>query len=184
VTERTLSWIKETRITFVILILENKVIIIINCKATQFASLNKIIDNWHTQIYIVAGLGLRLSPLWMNVPTIKRLCLDECTHYKEAMFMVFNDISAISWWSVLLVEETGVPCENYKPAGSHWQTLSHNVVSSTSRHERGPSWSWSYGSWIFNYLYNQCLSPLKLWVRTRSFRGVLETTLYDKVWWW
>jgi hypothetical protein len=31
-------------------------------------------------------------------------------------------------------------------------------------------WSWSYGSWIFNYLCNQCLSPLKLWVRTRSWR--------------
>jgi hypothetical protein len=25
---------------------------------------------------------------------------------------------------------------------------------------------WSYGSWIYNYLCNQCLSPLKLWVRT------------------
>ena len=24
----------------------------------------------------------------------------------------------------------------------------------------GPSWSWSYGSWIYNYLCNQCLSPL------------------------
>jgi hypothetical protein len=23
-------------------------------------------------------------------------------------------------------------------------------------------WSWSYGSWIYTYLYNQCLSPLKL----------------------
>ena len=30
----------------------------------------------------------------------------------------------------------------------------------------GPSWLWSYGSWIYNYLCNQCLSPLKLWVRT------------------
>jgi hypothetical protein len=30
----------------------------------------------------------------------------------------------------------------------------------------GPSWSWLYGSWIYNYLCNQCLSPLKLWVRT------------------
>jgi hypothetical protein len=22
---------------------------------------------------------------------------------------------------------------------------------------QGPSWSWSYGSWIYNYLCNQCL---------------------------
>jgi len=25
---------------------------------------------------------------------------------------------------------------------------------------RGPSWSWSFGSWIYNYLYNQFLLPL------------------------
>jgi hypothetical protein len=31
---------------------------------------------------------------------------------------------------------------------------------------QGPSWSWSYGSWIYNYSCNQCLLPLKLWVRT------------------
>jgi hypothetical protein len=31
----------------------------------------------------------------------------------------FNNISVISWWSVLLVEETGVPRENHRPAASH-----------------------------------------------------------------
>ena len=36
----------------------------------------------------------------------------------------FNNISAISWRSVLLVEETGVPAENHRPVASHWQTLS------------------------------------------------------------
>ena len=38
----------------------------------------------------------------------------------------FNNMSVISWRSVLLVEETGVPCENHRPVA---QTLSHNVVS-------------------------------------------------------
>jgi hypothetical protein len=42
----------------------------------------------------------------------------------------FNNISVISWRSVLLVEETGVPKENHRPAVSHSQTLSHNFVSS------------------------------------------------------
>ena len=28
----------------------------------------------------------------------------------------FNNISAISWWSVLLVEKTVVPGENHRPA--------------------------------------------------------------------
>jgi len=42
-----------------------------------------------------------------------------------------NNISVISWRYILLVEETGVPRENHRPVASHWQTLSHNVVSST-----------------------------------------------------
>jgi len=40
----------------------------------------------------------------------------------------FNNISVISWRSVLLMEETGGPGENHRPVASHWQTLSHNVV--------------------------------------------------------
>jgi len=40
----------------------------------------------------------------------------------------FNNISVISWRSVLLVEETGVPRENHQPVASDWQILSHNVV--------------------------------------------------------
>jgi len=31
----------------------------------------------------------------------------------------FNNISVISWRSMLLVEETGVPGENHQPASSH-----------------------------------------------------------------
>ena len=30
----------------------------------------------------------------------------------------------------------------------------------------GPSWPWSYGSWIYNHLCNQCVSPLNMWIRT------------------
>jgi hypothetical protein len=43
-------------------------------------------------------------------------------------------LELISWRSVLLVEETGVPGENHRPVENHRQTLSHNVVSSTPRH--------------------------------------------------
>jgi len=38
--------------------------------------------------------------------------------------------------------------------------------------------------WIYNYLCNQCLSPLKLWVRTPFARGILDETLCDKVCQW
>ena len=43
----------------------------------------------------------------------------------------FNNISVISWRSVLLVEET----RNHWPIASHSQTLSRNIVSSTPRHK-------------------------------------------------
>ena len=33
----------------------------------------------------------------------------------------FNNISAISWRSVVLVGETGVLWENHRPAASHWK---------------------------------------------------------------
>jgi hypothetical protein len=46
------------------------------------------------------------------------------------------------------------------------------------------SWSWLYGSWIYNYMCNQNLSPLTLWVWIPLRRGVLDTTLYDKVCQW
>ena len=46
---------------------------------------------------------------------------------------------------------------------------------------RGPSWPWSYGSWIFNYLCNRCLSPLKLWVRIPLRRDEIDTLLCDTI---
>ena len=48
----------------------------------------------------------------------------------------------------------------------------------------GSLWSWMYGSWIYNYLCNQCLSPYTLLARISLRRGVLDTTLCDKVCQW
>ena len=53
------------------------------------------------------------------------VCLFVCLMVFNA---TFNNISIISWRSVLLVEETGGPRENHRPVASHWQTLPHNVV--------------------------------------------------------
>ena len=64
--------------------------------------------------------------------------------------------------------------------------LSYNVISffMGGREET----SWSYGSWIYIYLWNQCLSPLTLWIRIPLRWGVkknvLDTTLCDKVCQW
>jgi hypothetical protein len=41
----------------------------------------------------------------------------------------FNNISAISWQPVLVVEEAGVPGENHRPWANNWYTLSHAAAS-------------------------------------------------------
>ena len=62
-----------------------------------------------------------------------------CQHIRTWLFwfmvfnVTFNNISVILWQSVLLVGKTGEPGEFHWTAASHWQTLSHNVVSSTPR---------------------------------------------------
>jgi hypothetical protein len=58
----------------------------------------------------------------------------------------FNNIPVISWQSVLLVEETGVPEENHRPVTSHWQfyhimfyrvhLANWNIVESGVKHHR------------------------------------------------
>ena len=47
----------------------------------------------------------------------------------------FNNISVILLWSVLSVEETGVPRENHRSVACHWQIVSHTVVWSTRCYE-------------------------------------------------
>jgi hypothetical protein len=44
---------------------------------------------------------------------------------------------------------------------------------------QGPSWTGSYGSWIYNYLCNQCPSPITLWVRTPF---MARCTQYNIMW--
>ena len=64
--------------------------------------------------------------------------------------VTFNNISVISWRSVLMEEETAVPWENHRPVVSHWQALLRNVVSSTPRHERNSNSR--YWKWLITYV--------------------------------
>ena len=72
---------------------------------------------------------------------LKGTCLRQIPVYKEKFnflhwmnvcLMVFNatfnNISVISWRSVLLLEETRGSGENHRPVSNHWQTLSQIVV--------------------------------------------------------
>jgi hypothetical protein len=93
---------------------------------------------------IAAPNSINSQTMLLSLST--RLSFNNCTFktnltgilQPKNRFMVFNvtfnNISVILCWSVLLVEETGVPGENHWPVASQWQTLSHNVVSGTPRH--------------------------------------------------
>jgi hypothetical protein len=96
--------------------------------------------------------------LWVRVPFINLwvnvLMLHNWKYGVRVMVnkATFINISIILRWSVLLIEETGVS---------------------------GPSWSWSYDSWIYNYRCNQCPPPLKLWVRVPF---MARSTRYNIMW--
>ena len=54
------------------------------------------------------------------LPFDEMMILSVCTRPTHSVtlrqIMLFNHISAILWWSVLLVEETGAPGKNHRPA--------------------------------------------------------------------
>jgi hypothetical protein len=90
---------------------------------------------WYAQEWIYMYSTTNNIELTLCTFNLTFLC--ECFITQMEVVMVFNatfnSISVISWWSILLVEETSVPRENHRPPESHGQTLSHNVVSSTPR---------------------------------------------------
>jgi len=64
-------------------------------------------------------------------------CPYNCTDiHTGVMNLELWSLTSLSTRSALLVEETRVPGENHRPVASHWQTLSHNVVSSSPRYKR------------------------------------------------
>ena len=59
---------------------------------------------------------------------------------------------------------------------------SKKLITKQTSKGQGLSWPWTNGSWIYNYLCNQCQSPLTLSVRI-SIRARC-TTLCDKICQW
>jgi hypothetical protein len=57
------------------------------------------------------------------MPTLSNVYIETLTSRWVGMFIVpyatFNNVSVLSWQSVLLVEETRVPRENQRPVASH-----------------------------------------------------------------
>ena len=103
------------------------------CKHTPFYK------NFHHVLYFLlpfSNIQLYFLIYWYE---------DLAAKYKKNMYnwllkfwfmvfnVIFNNISVISLRSFFLVEETRPLEENHRPVTSHWQTLYHNVVSSTPR---------------------------------------------------
>ena len=71
-------------------------------------------------------VSMKWGVINLNTPFNNWSCINTLIHTFRVKFMVlnatFNNISVILWWSVLLLEESGVPGENHRPVASHWQT--------------------------------------------------------------
>ena len=83
-------------------------------------------SNTANQLYfLVSPWYSILSPYYYTPSLLTLYMYSELSTLIEdsSRALVFNNISVISWRSVLLVEETGAPGENHRPVASHWHTL-------------------------------------------------------------
>ena len=73
-----------------------------------------ILVNNYRKFYMNAKQRKKWSKIW-KTPS------GECFVFVMVFYATFSKISVILWQSVLLVEETGLPGENHRPAASLWQ---------------------------------------------------------------
>jgi hypothetical protein len=86
---------------------------------------------WSSSFKDLLQVGGLASPVTLASSTNKTYCHHTTDFVCLFVFnATFNNISVISWLSILLVEETGGLFwrEKPQPVTSHWQTLSYNVV--------------------------------------------------------
>jgi hypothetical protein len=98
---------------------------------------------------VVNPTTIRSRPNWMNIKLLK-VALNTINH-DHAVFVgtcIFSTnsfrISTVTTCDIRKLNKlynSRVPGENHRPIQCHWQTLSHNVVSSTPRHEQDLSFN-------------------------------------------
>ena len=103
----------------------------------QTSSSHKSLTNFWMEIKLLCGVGIDciLCGQLTYMTTYVKLNLTKQNHPSCYLFIsswvrvmvlntTFNNISAIPWWSVLLVEETGVPRDNHRPT---YLTVTHST---------------------------------------------------------
>jgi hypothetical protein len=99
--------------------------------------LNIINCIWIIKSHVKQCKCLEILPIMVksvNLMILQMYCsIISCLHIRFGLHWLmvfnatFNNISVISWRSVLLVGENGIPRENHRPVASHWKTLKYTL---------------------------------------------------------
>ena len=80
-----------------------------------------ISTNLHSPLFIYVPIPFQESqPCLLHVSTIFHFDFGFYYIYFWCLTATFNNISAISWRPLSVVEEVGVPGENHRPWASNW----------------------------------------------------------------
>ena len=112
--------------------------------------------------------------------------------YKKYMYILFtscihyNCIMVVQYYTVVILYYVEVLCVvNHEQCNLHCYIIKY-IYSICLVHINNQWPLWSYGSWIYNYLCNQCLSPPTLRVRISLIVRCTQyiATLCDKACQW
>ena len=104
------------------------------------------------------------------------LCLQLTELHMRNKFHPKNILSANQLFSLIDMERKFINSDN------HINSININKQLPFILTELEPSWS--YGSWIYNYLCNRAYHHLSCEFEPHSWRGLLDKTLCDKVCQW
>ena len=128
----------------------------------------------HKRMYRVQSRDVGELNSWLHscMIIINISCCGACFGIKIWLMVyntTFKNISGISWRSVLLVEETGVPEEKHQPVASNWQALSQNGTKRKRQRKPKGNKEWTINleteSALATKHYTQWIPPRTRWSR-------------------